>query len=79
MQGGADADHACPQYDNVGLKFRHLALRKFECCVLALAARSEASHCGIDTQTSLALREIALARRPNSGNMDRSWLSIVQK
>jgi hypothetical protein len=29
VQGGADADHARPQDDDVGLHFRHPALRKF--------------------------------------------------
>ena len=29
VQGGADADHARPQHKNVGLQFRHPALRKF--------------------------------------------------
>ena len=29
MQGRANADHACTQYENVGLEFRHPALRKF--------------------------------------------------
>src|SRR6266404_5398060 len=28
VQGSADADHACTQYENVGLEFRHWALRK---------------------------------------------------
>jgi hypothetical protein len=26
MQGSADADHACPQYEDIGLEFRHPAL-----------------------------------------------------
>jgi hypothetical protein len=42
---------------------------------LASAAANEANGCGIITQTGLGsglgLWEIALARRPNSGNMDR--------
>jgi hypothetical protein len=29
VQGGADADHARTQDKNVGLQFRHPALRKF--------------------------------------------------
>ena len=29
VQRGADADHACSQHKNVGLQFRHPALRKF--------------------------------------------------
>ena len=29
VQGGADADHTRPQNKNVGLQFRHPALRKF--------------------------------------------------
>jgi hypothetical protein len=28
VQGGADANHACAQYENIGLQFRHRALRK---------------------------------------------------
>ena len=45
MQGGADADHACTQYENVGLEFRHSALRKLNVFFLpqvklATAARS---------------------------------------
>src|SRR6266851_5398131 len=43
---------------------------KVECRVAALAAYTEASCCGMATQTGLP-REMALARQPNSGNMDR--------
>jgi len=30
VQGRADADHACAQYENIGLEFRHLSLRKLD-------------------------------------------------
>jgi peptide/nickel transport system substrate-binding protein len=39
----------------------------------------EANHGGIVAQTGLAFEEITLARWPNSGNMDRLQLSILQK
>jgi peptide/nickel transport system substrate-binding protein len=39
----------------------------------------EANHGGIAAQTGLAFKEITLARRPNSGNMDWPQLSILQK
>jgi len=39
----------------------------------------EASYGGFVAQTGLAFKEITLARRPNSGNMDRPQLSILQK
>jgi hypothetical protein len=49
----------------------------------AHAADSEASYGGSVAQTGFQntwfSEQMALARRPNSGNMDRSWLSILQQ
>ncbi len=40
VQGRADADHARAQYENVGLEFRHPALRKLNVDAHARAAYS---------------------------------------
>src|ERR1700704_134541 len=73
MQRGTDADHARAQYENIGLAFRHPALRKLNVTrvlsLLTLWRHDSANH--------RVLREITLARRPNSGNMDRPEPSIL--
>jgi hypothetical protein len=70
MQGDADADHTGTQGHNVGLQFCHPALRKFNVTRLLLllnvrliiaASRRKPVYPG----------GITLARRLNSGNMER--------
>ena len=77
VQGGAHADHARAKDENVGLEFSHPALRKLrhpkvECHLRATAVGTDANHCGSFAQTARFPAQIALARRPNSGNMDQS-------
>ena len=72
MQGGADADHACAQYENIGLEFRHPALRKLNVTRLLALLRLKLVIAARLRKPARPFGEIALARRPNSGNMDRS-------
>jgi hypothetical protein len=74
MQRGADANHACPQYENVSLAFRHRALSlnvtrsrslpALKQLKLFIAATKPVIAASQNKQVSF--QEIALARRPNS-------------
>ena len=77
VQGGADADHARAQHENIGLEFRHPALRKLNVTSLCPLPTVKLADCGSAAQTGPPPRKCALARRPNSGNMDRPWLSMI--
>ena len=77
VQGGAYADHARTQNENVGLQFRHSALRKFNVTLRWRAAYGEPSHCRTAAQTGTRCREMMLARRLNSGNMARQYPPLV--
>jgi hypothetical protein len=85
MQGRADADHARTQYEHIGLEFRHPGTPKVVCRKPAPAAYTEVSYCGIvapagsnpqgnrprELAEQIDEGKSALARRLNSGNMDR--------
>ena len=69
VQGSTDADHPRPQHNDVGLQFRHAPLRKFN--VTHPRFLPEVRHCGSAAQTGGFRPRNRLARRSNSGNMDR--------
>jgi hypothetical protein len=69
VQGSADAHHPRSQHNHVGLQFRHATLRKFNATHPRLLP--DVRHCGSAAQTGGFRPRNQLARRSNSGNMDR--------
>ena len=59
VQGGADADHAGTQYEDVGLEFRHPAL-PLNIARAAGTVPLKANYCGIVAQTGLPPRKSRL-------------------
>jgi hypothetical protein len=51
VQCRANTDHASPEHDNIGLQFRHPALRKLNVMRLRARANNKASRCNAPAQT----------------------------
>jgi len=79
MQGGADPDHARPQHENVGLQFRHQALRKFNVTPSHAALKVKLIIAVSRRKPPRWMRKIVLARRLDFGHMDRQYPSLLRK
>ena len=73
MQRGADADHARPEHKNVGLQFRHPALRKFNVTPSRPPPKLKLAIAASRRKPARRIREIALARRLDFGHMGRQY------
>jgi hypothetical protein len=66
MQSGADADHPRTQHENIGLQFRHPALRKSNITRWLSLPEVKLAIAASPRKPAFPFREIALARQPNT-------------